>query len=235
MTDFKAYTEFCKTTESLPSTVDVNIDDLRMAMSVVVKGNELLDIIKKNAFYGKSFNREQWQNKIAELNKAIAAGSESSRKALTHTAKPEALNFDVRVGHSIIGINTESGELLENMMDVVFNDKEFDNVNFGEEVGDLMWYTAIGLDATGQQFDQCLDTNKAKLQARYNKGKFTSEDAIERDLDNERTILTKGVTSSEEVEPQQTTEPVRVETVVEPEVEPEKPKKLFGRSKKSKG
>lgn len=232
MTDFKAYTEFCKTTESLPATVDVNIDDLRLAMSVVVKGNELLDIIKKNAFYGKPFNREQWQNKIAELNQAVAAGSESSRKALTHKVEPTALNFDVRVGHSIIGINTESGELLENMMNVVFAEGEFDNVNFGEEVGDLMWYTAIGLDATNQNFDNCLETNKSKLQARYNKGKFTSEDAIERDLDVERTILTNGVvSSSDKAETTVSPEPEQVEV----QSELEKPKKLFGRSKKSKG
>jgi phosphoribosyl-ATP pyrophosphohydrolase len=209
MADFKAYTDFCKTTESLPDTVDVNLADFRMAMSVVAKGNELLDMIKKNAFYGKPFNRQKWQNVVGELNAAIASGAEASRKALNHPVPPVALEFDVRTAHAIIGINTEAGELVENMMEVVFDGKEFDAVNFGEEVGDLMWYTAVGLDATGQEFDQCLATNKAKLEARYNKGKFTSEDAINRDLDTEREILTDGV------------EATAVEPVVEKEPEPE--------------
>ena len=193
MTDFKKYTEFCKTTESLPDTVDVNLADFRLAMSVVAKGNELLDMIKKNAFYGKQFNRQKWQNVVSELNAAIATGAEASRKALNHPVPATALEFDVRAAHAIIGINTEAGELVENMMEVVFEGKEFDAVNFSEEIGDLMWYTAVGLDATGQDFDQCLVTNQAKLEARYNKGKFTSEDAITRDLETEREILADGV------------------------------------------
>ncbi|MFY0655356.1 MAG: hypothetical protein JXR12_01130 [Neptunomonas phycophila] len=202
MTDFKAYTDFCKTTESLPDTVDVNLSDFRLAMSVVAKGNELLDMIKKNAFYGKQFNRQKWQNIVGELNAAIGTGAEASRKALNHPVDPTPLEFDVRAAHAIIGINTEAGELVENMMEVVFDGKEFDAVNFGEEVGDLMWYTAVGLDATGQDFDQCLATNKAKLEARYNKGKFTSEDAITRDLDTEREILTDGIEQTDDVSEQ---------------------------------
>lgn len=193
MTDFKAYTEFCKTTESLPESVDVNIADLKLALNVVAKGNQLLDMIKKNAFYGKKFNRTQWQKITASLNIDIAAGSEASRKALSHPVPTEALAFDVRTAHAIIGMNTEAGELIENMSATLFEGQEFDAVNFGEEVGDLMWYTAVGLDATSQDFDQCLATNKAKLEARYSEGKFTSEAAIERDLTTEREILTDGV------------------------------------------
>jgi NTP pyrophosphatase (non-canonical NTP hydrolase) len=47
-----------------------------------------------------------------------------------------AVNTNIRVLHSIMGISTEIGELISHT----------DNVNFNEEVGDIFWYIAIACD-----------------------------------------------------------------------------------------
>jgi hypothetical protein len=61
-------------------------------------------------------------------------------------------------------------------------------VNLLEEFGDLAWYQAIGIDEAGGSLDKVLDRVIAKLRARYPE-KFTSENAINRDLVKERAIL----------------------------------------------
>ena len=45
----------------------------------------------------------------------------------------------VDVMHAIIGIATELAELIE-----CLNRPDFDTINFGEEMGDLLWYIARG-------------------------------------------------------------------------------------------
>lgn len=90
--------------------------------------------------------------------------------------------------HGVIGISTESGELLDALEKTVFYGKELDTVNIREEIGDLMWYVAILCDAIGVKMEDILDKNIEKLSSRYPE-KFTTEAALNRDLEKERKIL----------------------------------------------
>ena len=65
-----------------------------------------------------------------------------------------------------------------------------------EEGGDTGWYLALLAAAindvkAGVSLATILETNRAKLQARYN-GKFTSDKAINRNLVAEEAVLNKG-------------------------------------------
>ncbi len=90
--------------------------------------------------------------------------------------------------HAVIGISTESGELVDAFKKHIFYGKELDVVNIKEEIGDLMWYVALLCNANDFNFYEILENNIKKLQARYPEG-FKNKDATERDLQKERKIL----------------------------------------------
>jgi NTP pyrophosphatase (non-canonical NTP hydrolase) len=93
-----------------------------------------------------------------------------------------------RLLHGAIGMCTESGELQDAIKKHLIYDKPLDNVNVVEEIGDLLWYCALVLDAVGSNFGDAFARNIAKLAKRY-PDKFTSELALNRDLDAERKAL----------------------------------------------
>lgn len=96
----------------------------------------------------------------------------------------------IRLLHGGIGLATEAGEFLDGIKKYVFYGKAIDTVNLSEEMGDLFWYIAIVCDELGVAFDDVMETNIAKLKARYH-GKFSEYRATNRDLANERAVLEK--------------------------------------------
>ena len=66
--------------------------------------------------------------------------------------------------------------------------KPIDRVNLKEELGDVLWYVALAIDELGTSFDEVMEINNAKLAARFG-DVFTSEAALNRDLETERKIL----------------------------------------------
>lgn len=95
---------------------------------------------------------------------------------------------DADVLHAALGISTESAELLDAIKKKMFYNKPIDYVNCDEEIGDLLWYIAIYLNAREISFEQVMKQNIAKLKSRY-PDKFTSENAINRNVEKERIIL----------------------------------------------
>lgn len=93
-----------------------------------------------------------------------------------------------RLIHGMVGISTESGELLDALKKHLMYGKSLDLVNIKEEVGDVLWYCALILDEVGASFEDVMKTNIDKLRARFPE-KFTEEKAVNRDLDTERKIL----------------------------------------------
>lgn len=93
-----------------------------------------------------------------------------------------------RLLHAALGLSTEAGELLDVLKKNIFYGKTIDYVNVKEELGDLLWYVAIALDALDLDPSEVMITNINKLRTRYPE-KFTSSKAIERDLESERKVL----------------------------------------------
>jgi hypothetical protein len=86
--------------------------------------------------------------------------------------------------------------LIEAILIALQKEEPIDQVNVLEEMGDIFWYSAIAIDATNGNWSQILETNIAKLKHRY-PDKFTSENAINRDVVAERKILEKNEFSTE--------------------------------------
>lgn len=93
-----------------------------------------------------------------------------------------------RIMHALLGKMSELGELSDAIKKHLIYSKPLDLVNLVEEIGDDSWYTSLILDALETNFEAAWEKNIAKLRARYPE-KFTSELALNRDLDAERAAL----------------------------------------------
>jgi NTP pyrophosphatase (non-canonical NTP hydrolase) len=100
------------------------------------------------------------------------------------TASQDIIDID----HAITGIFTEGAEMADAFKRYKYYGTELDTVNLKEEIGDLLWYTQLLCYALGTTMDEAMDTNEAKLKARFG-DKFSEEAAVTRDLDTEREIL----------------------------------------------
>ena len=106
---------------------------------------------------------------------------------------------NLRLLHAAMGVATEAGELLDAIKKALFYGRELDTVNFKEEIGDACWYFAIAIHELDTNFEAVMDTNIAKLKARYGE-KFSAARALKRDLTIERRILEGDAPSPIEVD-----------------------------------
>jgi NTP pyrophosphatase (non-canonical NTP hydrolase) len=90
--------------------------------------------------------------------------------------------------HGAIGIATEAGELLDALKKHIYYNKELDKVNISEEIGDVLWYAALLCNCLEIDMRDVMDTNIAKLKARYPE-KFDEDKAENRNLKKERRVL----------------------------------------------
>ena len=87
-----------------------------------------------------------------------------------------------------LGLTAESGEFTEVVKKIVFQGKPYneDNVfHMKRELGDICWYLAQACMALDTTFDEVIEMNVEKLQARYPGGSFdvhNSENRKEGDL-----------------------------------------------------
>tara|TARA_Y100001936_G_C15652184_1_gene447039 strand:- start:1 stop:471 length:471 start_codon:yes stop_codon:yes gene_type:complete len=87
-----------------------------------------------------------------------------------------------------LGLTAESGEFTEVVKKIVFQGKPYneDNVfHMKRELGDICWYLAQACMALDTTFDEVIEMNVDKLQARYPGGSFDvhkSENRKEGDL-----------------------------------------------------
>lgn len=171
-------------TESRINKVTTNLHAFNELTTAMISVGTVLDQVKKNVFYKKPFNIEQIQLKIRTAQEAL-----DNVSCIMHDQEFPNSEFDApttinpRIFHSVVGITTEAVELLE-----ALRRDEIDAVNLREEFGDLLWYIAIGVDETGGDFESVMNRVIAKLRARF-PDKFTSENAINRNLEKERAIL----------------------------------------------
>ena len=186
--DLKQYVQDAVRTESRIDEVTVNVLTLQHLLTVFVAVGSMIDQIKKNTFYNKPFNTDKFDEHYRTAVEQL-----DFFRPIPHFSHPtdpkfkSALKLDPRLFHAIIGAVTESVELADALEKSIETNTP-DVVNVLEEFGDINWYEAIAIDTLGGDFEELLNRNIAKLKARFPE-KFTSENAIVRDLDKERAIL----------------------------------------------
>jgi NTP pyrophosphatase (non-canonical NTP hydrolase) len=182
---FAKYQEGVKRTEAiLPHDMGFDFPLLYVLLRQSVLISELLDQYKKCLFYGRAMDQEKiakWREEMQVLN----AGNSPIEYVPGDTT-----GMDFRLIHSVLGAITETGEITHTLIKGLSQGhfKPEDLVNLGEELGDCEWYRAIMYDVLGMDELKVREVNLAKLKARYG-DKFTSEKAINRDLDAELKLL----------------------------------------------
>lgn len=140
----------------------------------VLMAGQVCDSVKAALFYGRQIDEEKGLAEFKSTVERIKSGAldnlDSKNKDLIHT---------------VLGLVSEAAEL----MDAILRPHEdIDMVNVREELGDILWYTALGLRASGGTFDEAMERNIAKLKHRFPE-KFSQEAEQNRDLEGERKIL----------------------------------------------
>jgi NTP pyrophosphatase (non-canonical NTP hydrolase) len=95
------------------------------------------------------------------------------------TAKP--LEFKENLRHVTYGLCGEAGEFADAIKKHDIYDQELNVENALEELGDVLWYVALGAEAFGVQMEDIADACIKKLQKRYPE-KY-SDDLAKRRLD----------------------------------------------------
>lgn len=188
--DWKEYIEQAKVTESHIDELNISEDFLVAALRLNYLSAELLDSVKKLAFYN---NPKKLEENIDTLFKKLHLELELLRtyncQPRSTLYGPEARKPDVntRIAHCLIGMITEAGELSEAFENGIIKG-EFDVVNLKEEFFDSDWYKAIGSDEMNIDWSEGWQNNIDKLQARY-RGSYSDEAANQRNLETERKVL----------------------------------------------
>lgn len=136
----------------------------------IISGNQA-DRVKKTVFYG------------APHPSLLGSESASPQKNVLNEKT-------MRVVHAVLGLVSEAGEAAEALHSHLYLCEEFDEVNFMEEMGDHLWYIAVGLSAIGVDMEAAMERNIAKLRKRFPDG-FTEIDALNRNLEAEQSELSK--------------------------------------------
>lgn len=92
--------------------------------------------------------------------------------------------------HMLFGMFTELGELTDVFKKQMAYGKEPDWINIKEELGDLMWYIAGFCNINEIDLEDVLQINISKLRTRYPE-KFSTDNALNRDIDAERDSMKK--------------------------------------------
>lgn len=184
MFDDKQFIEDCLRTESQIDKVKVDPELLAGAGLAFMSAGAIMDQIKKHAFYGKDYNQGDLVAHFTTLIESMDM-LKTAIQNVTDESREQELEVNPRMFHAIVGIATEATELVEALE---MDGAEMDYVNIGEEIGDIGWYQAIALNEMEMTLENSYGAVVAKLRERYSE-KFTSDEAINRDVEEEHTIL----------------------------------------------
>jgi len=183
--DLQQFVQDALRTESQKEHIQANKEVVLNLLDAYIAIGNLLDQVKKNAFYGKPYDIPKWDGNLTVARDSIVTLLQEEDNI--HPMTTEQLEVNPRVFHGVVGSCTESTEMVEALVSSMFGD-ELDGVNMGEEIGDQLWYFAILIDELGLDFETIATAVINKLKLRYPE-KFTSDKAINRDLGTEREAL----------------------------------------------
>lgn len=144
---------------------------LTNTLNEFVQLTEKLDKLKKEIFYGKGYEADE-PNEVVGLENLYT-------------------DVNIRAAHAVLGIATESGEMVDALLKLVTGDMSFEDykVNSVEERGDISWYVNIHRDAVhgNEEVDKNANMNKL-LVKRYGLA-FDEDKANNRNLEEELKVL----------------------------------------------
>lgn len=157
--------------------VELNFSTFPTAQSVLhqmvesVTAGMTADCIKRSLFYRDPKIAERVATNTSVLN-SLYEQVISNPNVVIPKEKVDLL-------HAALGLMSEAGEIVEEVVTSIIQDRPVDVENMKEEAGDECWYLALLLRAVNSSFDEVMEQNIEKLAKRY-PDKFSSEDALAR-------------------------------------------------------
>lgn len=78
-----------------------------------------------------------------------------------------------------LGLTGEAGEVADLVKKHIFQGHDLDEEHFAKELGDVLWYVAVGASLKGYSLEQIMAMNIQKLRDRYPDG-FEAERSLNR-------------------------------------------------------
>lgn len=147
----------------------------RLFLDEAISALTALDRVKKSLFYGREY--------MHLMNGVDVFGGADSLLANFENRK-----MGEHILHAILGIATETGELLEALRNTIVNGEPLNVTNLFEECGDLFWYIAILSREFSYNHEVIQRGNISKLRQRYPNA-FCEFDANNRNIDAEQKRL----------------------------------------------
>ena len=85
-----------------------------------------------------------------------------------------------RLRNAAYGLNGESGEFIDILKKLEFQEHSLDTDKLIDELGDILWYAALACNAMNTTIDFVMEHNVEKLRKRYPDG-FSAERSIHRE------------------------------------------------------
>lgn len=119
------------------------------------------------------------------MDRDFLTSDEYLRKALgfekTRHLSTLPIDFhDARLIEGLMGLCGETGEAMDILKKAMFQGHTIDIQELALELGDVLWYLALSIDALGYTFNDIQQMNLEKLGKRYPDG-FSEERSINRD------------------------------------------------------
>jgi NTP pyrophosphatase (non-canonical NTP hydrolase) len=132
----------------------------------------IIDDIKKALFYGRDTDLlDYWRDQLGH----------------TTGATYDVVHKDLL--HAILGMRSESGELIELLYTALVDKTEIDRTKLISELGDVLWYLALACNVLGINLWDVIDGNVTKLLKRFPNAKFSEALAINKNVDAENELL----------------------------------------------
>lgn len=174
--------EFLKTRE--------NQVELEGSLVTMVTLGERVDVLKKHLFYGREVDFDGIDSGVhIKADKVLARSLEALDCQGLTLDQIEDKQRMVRLLHALMGIQSEVSEIAAPLIEALHNNEPLDTTMLMEEGGDVLWYVSLLLDALGFKMQDTMERNIAKLAKRYPDRAFSSQHALNRDLDAERNEL----------------------------------------------
>jgi NTP pyrophosphatase (non-canonical NTP hydrolase) len=117
-----------------------------------------------------------------------------TRVFIQRPSDPQPVEINSRLLHAMLGMVTEAGEVADILKKFIFYGRDYTRDKVKDEIGDLLWYSALGASAIDELLSEVMDANIRKLRARY-EAKFTELEALNRNPQaEERALIQEGDT-----------------------------------------
>lgn len=95
----------------------------------------------------------------------------------------QKLNWEQRVLNAALGLSGEAGEVADHVKKWQMQGHQLDTEHIAKELGDLLWYINLMADCIGMDLEELAQKNLDKLYKRYQDGKFSSDQSVNRKND----------------------------------------------------